>query len=78
MSKKKANSALEDGALEQVAGGNEYFDKLTQQDGFDLEWLNSKTWHCELLKLMKETFGEEKSIELMNKYKTPSAMFDAE
>ncbi len=76
MSKNK-NNALDANELEAVAGGNEYLEELGKSDKFDLEWILSKSWDYELVELMKETYGKDKGSSLINKYKTPEAMFNA-
>lgn len=63
--------------LESIAGGNKYLEELGRSDKFDLEWILSKSWDAGLLELMKETYGIDKGATLINKYKTPKAMFDA-
>ncbi len=77
MSKNKKNT-LGANELESVAGGNKYLEELGKSDNFDLEWILSKSWDYGLLELMKETYGEDKGASLIDKYKTPEAMFGAE
>ena len=76
MSKNK-KSELGANDLDAVAGGNKYLEELGKSDKFDLEWILSKSWDYELLELMKKTYGADEGADLINKYKTPKAMFDA-
>ena len=85
MSKNKANGALEDGALNQVAGGtgeqakpvNAQLHVLSGMKGFNSKWQNSQEWDLELVQMMVNAYGEDGAQALISVYGTPSAMFNS-
>ena len=84
MSKDK-NNELDANELEAVSGGgaqgNQYMNDLLDGsrglDPDDLEVTLASKWSGELLNKMISTYGEDKTTELVNKYKHPYKMFDA-
>ena len=84
MSKNK-NNELSSNDLEAVAGGGaqgkqymkDLLDGSVGLDPNDLEVTMASKWSPELLNKMVSTYGEDKTTELVNKYKEPYKMFDA-